>query len=353
MRKWRGNRPRRGREQDSPSGSPEPAPVEAADAAGSSEPEEAAENLEAADAAVAEDADRAASATAKSRNRGRRRKKKPVAAEKVAAPVPLMPAYTETEGPRAPSPVAVVPGAPTGEAGELEVPVPPAPKPVPEAPEAAPAPASVSKRPAKGAVVLSVGLPGSGKTTWFRRKGVTPLSSDLLRALLFDDPTQQGHQDLVFSSLRYLLRARLMARMPMNYVDATNLSPKERRHWVRLAREFGYEMHAVYFDVPLDTCLERNQKRQRVVPEEVMQRMAAKLRPPTFEEGFAKIIVVRVKHRPAGSQPAAVPGAPAAAAEEEAEVTPGRSDWGEPLNPEAPQTDDFDAPEPAEEEGKE
>jgi predicted kinase len=170
------------------------------------------------------------------------------------------------------------------------------------------------KRAPKGAVVLSVGLPGSGKTTWFKRKGVTPLSSDLLRTLLFDDPTEQGHQDLVFSSLRYLLRARLMARMPMNYVDATNLSPKERRHWIRMAREFGYEVHAVFFEVPLQTCLERNRKRQRVVPEEVMQRMSAKLRPPTFEEGFSKIIVVRVKQRPEAEeapaeQPAIEPAA--------------------------------------------
>jgi predicted kinase len=232
----------------------------------------------------------------------------------------LIPAYTESEGPRAPLPITLVAGAPTGEAAELEVPVEPTPAP---APVPAPVPASpqASRRASKGAVVLSVGLPGSGKTTWFKRKGVTPLSSDLLRALLFDDPTQQGHQDLVFSSLRYLLRARLMARMPMNYVDATNLSPKERRHWVRLAREFGYEMHAVYFDVPLDTCLERNQKRQRIVPEEVMQRMAAKLRPPTFEEGFAKIIVVRVKHRPGESRPAAAAGPVAPLAEEEAEET--------------------------------
>ncbi len=43
--------------------------------------------------------------------------------------------------------------------------------------------------------------------------------------------------------------------------------------------------------------MERNQRRQRVVPEDVMQRMAAKLRPPTFDEGFAKIIVVRVKKK--------------------------------------------------------
>jgi predicted kinase len=53
----------------------------------------------------------------------------------------------------------------------------------------------------------------------------------------------------------------------------------------------------VYFDVPLEVCLERNQRRQRVVSEDVMRRMAAKLRPPSFEEGFTKITVVRVKQK--------------------------------------------------------
>jgi len=41
--------------------------------------------------------------------------------------------------------------------------------------------------------------------------------------------------------------------------------------------------------------MDRNRKRQRNVPEEIMQRMAAKLKPPAFEEGFAKITVVRLK----------------------------------------------------------
>ena len=166
---------------------------------------------------------------------------------------------------------------------------------------AAPAPPRVSK----GLVVLTVGLPGSGKSSWFKRHDIRPLSSDLLRDLLFDDPTEQRFQDLVFSNLRSMLKARLIARRPMNYVDATNLSPHDRHSWIKLAKDNGYDVHALYFDVPVEVCLERNQKRQRVVPEDVMRRMAGKLKAPTFEEGFAKITVVRVKQKPAGVEPTA------------------------------------------------
>jgi predicted kinase len=148
----------------------------------------------------------------------------------------------------------------------------------------------------KGYVVLAIGLPGSGKTTWFKRRGVTPLSSDMLRSILFDDITEQRYQGLVFSTLRSLLRARLIAKMPWNYVDATNLSPHERRQWIKMARSFGYEVHAVFFDVPLEVCLDRNRRRERTVNDEIMNKMAERLRPPNFKEGFSKITVVRVKN---------------------------------------------------------
>ena len=85
--------------------------------------------------------------------------------------------------------------------------------------------------------------------------------------------------------------------MPWNYVDATNLSIHERRQWIKMAKSFGYEVQAVFFDVPLEVCVERHQRRDRVVPEDVMRRMAAKLKAPTFEEGFSKITVVRVKKK--------------------------------------------------------
>ena len=172
-------------------------------------------------------------------------------------------------------------------------------QPTPTADSARPAVAQDPSAPKKykGVTVLAIGLPGSGKSSWFKRNNINPLSSDLLRGLLFDDPNEQRFQDLVFSNLRSLLRARMVARRPMNYVDATNLSPHERQGWIKLAHDYGYEVHAVFFDVPLEVCLERNQKRQRVVAEDVMRRMASKLRPPTFEEGFTKITNVRVKKK--------------------------------------------------------
>jgi predicted kinase len=96
-----------------------------------------------------------------------------------------------------------------------------------------------------------------------------------------------------------MLKARLITRRPLNYVDATNLTPHDRQSWIKLAKDYGYETQAVFFDVPVEVCMERNRRRERVVDEEIMRKMAAKLKPPTFEEGFSKVTVVRVKKKEA------------------------------------------------------
>jgi predicted kinase len=189
---------------------------------------------------------------------------------------------------------------PGQQTGQQHSPAPAASAPARPAPTAGATPsAPAAQQPSKGVVVLAVGLPGSGKSSWFKRHNITPLSSDVLRSMLFDDPAEQRFQDLVFSNLRSMLKARLIARRPTNYVDATNLTPHERNNWVKLAKDFGYEAHAVFFDVPLDVCIERHNRRDRIVPEDVMRKMSAKLKAPTFDEGFAKITVVRVKQKEA------------------------------------------------------
>jgi predicted kinase len=287
------------------------------------------------------------------RERGKRRKKdgEGQATEKANAPTPLQPKYFDSEPVAKPEPAlaeaqpqlepepASEPAAPVSEtrpsrrpsrrrrgrggrgrtarpqpaesaaaAPELVSPPPPPPlaepvpapvEPAPPLAESVPAPARASK----GTVVLAIGLPGSGKSSWFKRHAILPLSSDLLRQLLFDDAEEQRFQDLVFSNLRSMLKARLIARRPLNYVDATNLTPHERQSWIKLAKDYGYDVQGLFFDVPLELCLERNHKRSRTVGDDVMRRMSAKLKPPTFDEGFSKITVVRVKPKESEPQP--------------------------------------------------
>jgi predicted kinase len=92
--------------------------------------------------------------------------------------------------------------------------------------------------------------------------------------------------------LRDLLKHRLELRRPVTYIDATNLTPYERRPYIKVGELYDCEVEAVFFNVALEECQRRNRERQRMVPDDAIAEMAKRLTAPTVEEGFIRVIVV-------------------------------------------------------------
>lgn len=144
----------------------------------------------------------------------------------------------------------------------------------------------------RSVIVVLCGLPGSGKTTWLAENRLPSISSDEIRHLLADDATDQTIHPRVFATIRYLLKQRADIGRPVTYVDATHITPQERSPYIELAESCGCEVEALFFDVPLEVCLERNRARVRMVPEEAIRDMALRLLRPSVDEGFARVSIV-------------------------------------------------------------
>jgi protein phosphatase len=144
------------------------------------------------------------------------------------------------------------------------------------------------------ALVLLVGPAASGKSTWaavrFRPSQI--LSSDAFRELVADDASDQAASRDAFQILHGVARARLQRGL-LTVIDATNLQRSARKPLLALAARFGRPAVAVVFDLTLGVLLERNTRRPRTVPEDVVRRHHAQMAAAAIDiqvEGFRLIL---------------------------------------------------------------
>lgn len=148
------------------------------------------------------------------------------------------------------------------------------------------------------ALVLLVGPSGSGKST-FARAHFRPteiVSSDSMRAMLADDPSDQDASAEAFQVLAIIVNGRLRRRLT-TVVDATNLRAVNRNRYRRMAARYGIPTVAICFDLPPQVYQAHNlQRPERVVDDDVVDRqtdLMAQALADLPAEDYASLYVLR------------------------------------------------------------
>jgi predicted kinase len=151
---------------------------------------------------------------------------------------------------------------------------------------------------------LCVGIPGSGKSTWARenanRLNAVVVSRDAIRfSILNDEDGYFDKETLVFNL--FVKDIQHWLDNGMNVIaDATHLSGTSRNKVLNSLDLWNVNVVPVWFNTPLDVCLERNEQRtgRAFVPRGVIRRMNFQMQPPTYKENIHFTSIMRVKGDP-------------------------------------------------------
>lgn len=137
---------------------------------------------------------------------------------------------------------------------------------------------------------IFIGIPGSGKSyhAYQFYHDCIYINADSMREIIAGNVNEQSKNPLVFQTLEFMYEYFLKLELPI-VIDNCNQIKERRKKWISLAKKYNYKVNAVVMKTPFEECLLRNSKRERKVPEFVLEKMFKEFQEPTKEEGFDNI----------------------------------------------------------------
>lgn len=119
-------------------------------------------------------------------------------------------------------------------------------------------------------LILTVGLPQSGKTTWAKSTTFPIVNRDAIRLALHGEQYLAAAEDMVSVLEMNMVKALFLAGHDNVIVDATHVSQKRRDRWI----SDKWLVVLKVLTTPKEVCIARAQESNNLVLVPVIERMA-------------------------------------------------------------------------------